>query len=95
MARLRVDGGAASNDFLMQLQADHIGVTVLRAKDRDTTALGAAFLAGLAEGVWSSLTEIANQWESDRAFIPTTNLAAADASYEQWLRAVERTLTRN
>ena len=95
LTSLRVDGGAASNDFLMQLQADHIGVTVLRAKDRDTTALGAAFLAGLAEGVWSSLSEIADQWESDRAFIPTTDHAATDASYEQWLRAVERTLTRN
>ncbi len=68
---LRVDGGAAAMDLLLQLQADQLGVTVRRPVDQETTALGAAYLAGLAEGVWGSLDEIAAAWQQDAEFVPT------------------------
>jgi glycerol kinase len=84
---LRVDGGASVMDLLCQLQADQLGVPVRRPAVRETTALGAAFLAGLAEGVWSSTSEIASTWKLDASFEPRTPDATA---YEGWLRAVER-----
>ena len=89
---LRVDGGAAVMDLLMQLQADQVGVPVRRPRDHETTALGAAFLAGLAEGVWPSLQSVSQRWELDAEFLPATGDAAliADALHEQWSRAVER-----
>jgi len=90
LADLRVDGGAATNGAMLQFQADQLGVTVRRPVEAETTALGAALLAGLAEGVWSSLDEVAAMWQLDASFSPTANRAAADAQYAVWLRAVDR-----
>ncbi len=87
---LRVDGGASVMDAMLQLQADQLGVTVRRPLDQETTALGAAFLAGLAEGVWPDLAAIEATWQLDATFEPTTDRTAADAGHRQWLRAVER-----
>ncbi len=87
---LRVDGGAAVMDLLLQLQADQLGVVVSRPRSEETTAIGAAYLAGLAEGVWGGLDEVAAQWQLDAAFEPDPDRSAADAAYEQWQRAVER-----
>jgi glycerol kinase len=77
-------------DEMLQFQADQLGVTVLRPTDQETTALGAAFLAGLAEGVWPSLQAIADQWRLDAKFVPSADRSSADALHTQWLRAVER-----
>ena len=88
---LRVDGGASVLDMMLQMQADQLGVTVRRPRDQETTALGAAFLAGLAEGVWPSLEAISAQWQLEAEFSPAQDRAVADALHEQWLRAVERT----
>ena len=77
-------------DFMLQMQADQLGVPVHRPKDQETTALGAAYLAGLAEGVWPSLDDIASTWHEDAAFEPAPDRTAADASHQQWLRAVDR-----
>jgi glycerol kinase len=87
---LRADGGAAANDLMLQLQADQLQVPVARPVVQETTALGAAYLAGLAEGVWSTTDEIATQWALDREFTPGPAVDAADATYAQWQRAVER-----
>jgi len=87
---LRVDGGATSNDLLMQFQADLLGVPVVRPKVRETTALGAAFLAGLAVGFWRERSQIGSLWQADRIFMPAMKRAAADALLNRWSRAVER-----
>jgi glycerol kinase len=88
---LRVDGGASSvMDLLCQFQADQLGVTVQRPADQETTALGAAFLAGLAEGVWATPADVLESWQLDAEFTPADDLTAADAGHFQWLRAVER-----
>ncbi|QGG95570.1 glycerol kinase GlpK [Actinomarinicola tropica] len=87
---LRVDGGASAMDLLLQLQADQLGVTVTRSAHQETTALGAAYLAGLAEGVWSSPEEVEALWARAGRFEPTSDRAAADAAHAVWLRAVER-----
>jgi glycerol kinase len=85
---LRVDGGASSNDLLMQLQADQLQVPVERPVVAETTALGAAFLAGLATGVWSSPAELAATWRLDRRFEPGPR---DERAYERWRAAVQRT----
>ncbi|WP_083915036.1 glycerol kinase GlpK [Ilumatobacter nonamiensis] len=90
IADLRVDGGASVMDFLCQFQADQLGVSVQRPIDHETTALGAAFLAGLAEGVWASTDDIATAWNLDADFTPETDRTAADALHAQWQRAVDR-----
>ena len=90
LRELRVDGGAAVMDLLLQQQADQLGVTVLRPVDQETTALGAAYLAGLAEGVWPDLDAVGAQWRLDRAFEPAVDRGSADAGHATWLRAVER-----
>jgi glycerol kinase len=89
---LRVDGGASVMDLLMQCQAEQLGVPVRRPLDQETTALGAAFLAGLAEGVWPSLEAVSDRWQLDTEFLPEGGDAKviADAQHAQWLRAVER-----
>jgi len=87
---LRVDGGAAVMNLMLQLQADQLGVDVLRPTELETTAIGAAYLAGLAEGVWESTDDIAGRWALERRFTPGTDAATRDASHAQWLRAVER-----
>lgn len=85
---LRVDGGAAVVDFMMQLQANQLGVTVLRPKQLETTAMGAAFLAGLAENVWASTDEISESWQLDEKFQPN----AEASGYETWKTAVRRSM---
>jgi glycerol kinase len=90
LAELRVDGGAAKNDLLMQFQADVIGVPVVRPEVTETTALGAAYLAGLAVGYWKSTDETARQWRAERRFEPKMPAAAAAALRARWTRAVER-----
>ena len=91
ISSLRVDGGAAANNFLMQFQADQLKIPVVRSQDRETTALGAAYLAGLGEGVWRNLGEISDQWRSDTTFSPSPDSAAqADRAHRQWLVAIDR-----
>jgi glycerol kinase len=87
---LRVDGGASAMDLLLQLQADQISVPVRRPRDQETTALGAAYLAGLAEGVWPSLEAVADRWQLDVEVAPAGDRQVADAAHREWLRAVER-----
>jgi glycerol kinase len=87
---LRADGGAVANNLLMQLQADLLGVPVQRPAVTETTALGAAYLAGLAVGYWPELDKIAAQWRVDAEFAPAMGEHERDALYEGWKRAVER-----
>jgi glycerol kinase len=87
---LRADGGAAANNLLMQLQADLLGVPVQRPAVTETTALGAAYLAGLAVGYWSGMDEIAAQWRIGAEFEPRMTAARRDGLYAGWQRAVER-----
>jgi glycerol kinase len=87
---LRVDGGAARNDLLMQFQSDVLGVPVVRPSVTETTALGAAYLAGLAVGFWSSLGEIAAQWKIERRFEPTMPADERAHKLDRWHKAVER-----
>jgi len=88
---LRVDGGACVNDLLMQFQADLLGIPVVRPKVTETTALGAAYLAGLAVGTYQSLEELAAQWQIERRFLPTMPRARAAELMAQWERAVRQT----
>ena len=90
IAALRVDGGAASNNFLMQFQADILGIPVQRPAITETTALGAAYLAGLAVGYWASQAEIAAQWSVERTFEPAMSADQRDSLYAGWGRAIER-----
>jgi glycerol kinase len=90
-AELKADGGASTMDVLMQFQADVLGVPVRRPKVQETTALGAAFLAGLGQGVWSSTEELARAWQLDREFQPDPS-EGIEASYRDWRRAVQRSL---
>lgn len=87
---LRVDGGAVANDLLMQFQADILGVPVERPRVAETTALGAAYLAGLAVGFWKSREEVAEYWALDRAFEPQMSADQREKLYRDWKRAVER-----
>ncbi len=87
---LRVDGGGAANDLMMQFQADLLGVPVVRPKIIETTALGAAYLAGLAVGYWTSPDAVASQWQADRVFEPTMDAADREARMAMWRKAVER-----
>ncbi len=87
---LRVDGGAVVNNFLMQFQADILGVPVQRPAITETTALGAAYLAGLATGFWTSQEEIASQWQLERSFEPAMSADQRESLYNGWQRAVER-----
>jgi glycerol kinase len=91
---LRVDGGMARNDWLMQMLADILDVTVERPKVTETTALGAAYLAGLSAGLYPSTEAIAKQWQRDRAFTPRLSSDAREAMYAGWQGAVARVLTR-
>lgn len=89
---LRVDGGAVVNNLLMQFQADILGVPVQRPKVAETTALGAAYLAGLAVGFWSNQEEVAEHWAIDRTFEPQMSADQREKLYAGWKRAVERSL---
>ncbi len=90
LRELRVDGGASVNDLLMQLQADLLNVPVVRPKVAETTALGAAYLAGLAVGYWKSQADIARQWQADKRFAPAIKPAARDRIVKGWARALSR-----
>jgi glycerol kinase len=90
LTELRVDGGAAVNNFLMQFQADILGVPVVRPRTTETTALGAAYLAGLAVGFWKTLEEVARGWRMERRFEPGISRDEAHARLKRWSLAVER-----
>jgi glycerol kinase len=90
LGELRVDGGAVANNLLMQIQADLLGAPVQRAAVQETTALGAAYLAGLATGLWSGTAELARLWRADRLFTPALDAAARDARYAGWQHAVRQ-----
>ena len=90
LAELRVDGGACSNNLLMQMQADVLGVPVVRPKVTETTALGAAYLAGIATGFCSGADEVASQWAMDRRFEPAVGADERQAKLARWHQAVER-----
>jgi glycerol kinase len=92
LSELRADGGASVNNRLMQFQADAIGVKVVRPQVAETTALGAAYLAGLATGVWDGYDDVAAHWQLDRAFIPSMSSEERDARYTKWQMAVQRSL---
>ena len=87
---LRVDGGATANGLMMQFQADILGIPIERHATAETTALGAAYLAGLATGFWQDTTEIAQNWASNKRFEPTMSAERRDRLYAEWQRAVER-----
>ncbi len=90
LSALKVDGGAVANNFLMQFQSDILGVPVNRPAVNETTALGAAYLAGLAVGFWSGQAELKQKWQVNRRFTPAMDEAGRDALYRGWKRAVER-----
>ena len=89
---LKVDGGATANNFLMQLQADIVGVEVIRPKVAETTSLGAAYAAGLAVGFWPDLEALRQNWQVDRSWQPQLGEAARAAGFHGWQKAVQRTL---
>jgi len=92
LALLRVDGGAAVNNLLMQLQADILGVAVVRPTNTETTALGVAYAAGLACGVWNSTAALRGQWTIDREWLPEWSADRREAAYRGWQKAVTRSL---
>jgi len=92
VAELRVDGGACVNDLLMQFQADLLGIPVVRPAVTETTALGAAYLAGLATGVYQSTDELAALWRSERRFLPTLETERARELMQRWEHAVRQTV---
>jgi glycerol kinase len=92
LKELRVDGGATRNNALLQFQADILQIPVVRSKTAETTALGAAYLAGLAVGFWKSKTELAEHWQADRIFTPSIGADEASRLSERWHEAVQRSL---
>jgi glycerol kinase len=90
LSEMRVDGGASVMDLLCQFQADMLGVVVRRAAHQETTALGAAYLAGLAEGVWASPAEVNSRWSADASFTPAMGVEERERRLAEWHRAVER-----
>jgi len=90
VAELRVDGGACVNDLLMQFQADLLGIPVVRPEITETTALGAAYLAGLSTGVYSDVAQLSRLWQVERRFLPTLARAQADEAMARWEHAVRR-----
>ncbi|HEX6055835.1 MAG TPA: glycerol kinase GlpK [Intrasporangium sp.] len=92
LTELRVDGGMVVNDTLMQFQADLLGVDVVRPRVAETTALGAAYAAGLAAGYWSSPSEVRDNWGEDRRWSPSMDPAERERLYRNWKKAVQRTL---
>ncbi|HYP08972.1 MAG TPA: glycerol kinase GlpK [Bryobacteraceae bacterium] len=90
LKELRVDGGAAQNDFLMQFQADMLGCRIVRPVDTETTALGAAYLAGLATGVWKDTAEVEQFWRADKVFEPEMDATHREELYAGWKKAVAK-----
>ena len=91
VSELRVDGGACVNNLLMQFQADLLGIPVVRPACVETTALGAAYLAGLSSGIYQSTEELSSLWKAERRFVPTMDKARADELMDRWERAVRQT----
>jgi glycerol kinase len=92
ISELRVDGGMTVNELLMQFQADVLDVPVVRPKVTETTALGAAYAAGLAVGFWESRDELAERWSEDRRWEPQMDTETREREYARWRKAVQRTL---
>jgi glycerol kinase len=92
LTTLKVDGGAVKNDFLMQLQADILGVDVIRPTVNETTSLGAAYGAGLATGFWTTFDELRKNWQVDKVFKPQSTAEQREAGLAGWKKAVQRTL---
>lgn len=92
---LKVDGGASNNNLLMQFQADILGVDVIRPKVTETTALGAAYLAGIAVGFWDGVDDVRQQWQTDRIFSPQAAADEVASARKAWADAVTRTLTNS
>ena len=92
VTELRVDGGACVNDLLMQFQADLLGIPVLRPAVVETTALGAAYLAGLSAGIYGSTDELASQWRVERSFDPLISRDQAQSLMANWEKAVRQTV---
>jgi glycerol kinase len=92
VAELRVDGGACINDLLMQFQADLLGIPVVRPAITETTALGAAYLAGLALGIYQNTEELSHLWRAERRFLPTLETHRAKELMERWEHAVRQTV---
>ena len=90
LKELKVDGGASVSPFLMQFQADILNIEVKRPKIIETTALGAAYLAGLGTGLWNSREEISKEWELDKVYFPLMDVKTREHKYSNWKRAVER-----
>ena len=93
LTELKVDGGASRNNLLMQSQADLLGIKVVRPRITETTALGAAYLAGLAVGFWKNINDIKNQWQVERCFEPIADSDTVEAAKAGWADAIGRTLT--
>ena len=92
LKRLKVDGGMAANELLMQFQADLLNVPVIRPQVTETTALGAAYAAGLATGFWSGLDELRNNWAENKVWHPDMDDAVRTAGVNKWHKAIQRTL---
>ncbi len=92
LKELKVDGGVSNSDFVMQFQADILGIPVIRPKTIETTALGAAYLAGLGAGVWNTAEEIRNKWSAGKTYIPAMDEEQRRVRYETWERAVCRSM---
>jgi glycerol kinase len=92
MVEMRVDGGITANSLCMQMQADIMGIDITRPLITETTALGAAYAAGLAVGVWSNTDELKKQWQQSRRWNPTTTSDDRATGYAGWKKAIERTL---
>jgi glycerol kinase len=92
MTEMRVDGGITANSLCMQMQADIMGIDITRPLITETTALGAAYAAGLAVGVWSNTDELKSQWQQSRRWNPTTTAEIREVGYSGWKKAIERTL---
>ncbi len=90
LSSLRFDGGATKSDFLMQFQADILGIPVERPKVTEMAALGAAYLAGLGVGFWESFSDLEKQWQLDKRYEPQMDLQKRQDLYSSWKRAVER-----
>lgn len=94
LAELKVDGGASRNNLLMQFQSDILGTQVIRPEVTETTALGAAYLAGLAVGFWRDVDDVKHQWKAERNFVPKAAVETVACLKEHWHEAVERTLSK-
>ena len=95
LKELKVDGGASRDNLLMQFQADVIGAQVIRPQVTETTALGAAYLAGIAVGFWAGVEDVKQQWKAERVFTPSATEAEVAAAKAGWADAISRTLNNN